>query len=154
MAVAISVPNSSVTASAVAVGEVAPLEHKSCNNPMIGCTVIGAITNEFLKILNVSWRIVTIQFNGDFTGFKRAVSVGPRHLKDDILPVCLRRTQRTDDHKHDQEPGENGDNACQGRGAVSSHWREHSFTDSCVLHLIEKAVVLSACSLVLRIGLN
>ena len=83
-----------MTTCAIAIGEVTSLQHEAFDDSMVNGIIIGSVTNEFLEVLNVCRCLFAVEFNGDLSSFKGAVSIGPRHLKDDVFAVSLRGAKR------------------------------------------------------------
>ena len=127
-----------MAALAVAVGEIAALNHKVVNDPVEDGAVVVPVLDEEFEVLNVNRSQIRVQLDGDRPAVGAAV---PLQLKVNNIGRGVGPVDDVDHRQHEHTSHENGDDARRGRRSIVEQAREGGFADALVLHLVEKVVV-------------
>ena len=150
LAVAQVVEVTSMATGAVAVGEISALNHEVVNNTMEDCAIVRSVFNKGLKVLNMLWCQLRMQFNHDGAAFV----IAPCHLQFNHIRCGTAVVGQVQSCQHQDNGQQNGYRTSRCGCPVVDESRKTGLTDSFVLHFIEQVIVQTVCFLVLGIGLS
>ncbi len=138
LTIAVTKPLGSVSAGAVAVGEIATLNHEIIDDTMEDGTVVITVFDEEFEVLNVGRSCLRIEFNGHRAAVGAAI---PRQFQINDVGGGVGSVGQVDHGKDEDSGQEYGHDAGRRRGTFVEKARETGFADAFVLHFIEQFIV-------------
>ena len=136
--VAVAKPLGSMTSCAVAVGEIAALDHEIVNHSVKNGPVVVTVLDEHFEILNMDRCVARIQLNGHRA---RVGTTVPAQLKFNDVGGGVGLVGHVDERQNQHARHENSNDPRWRWGAVVEQSWERRFADALILHFVEEIVV-------------